>query len=90
MNELGLTRESVRTLTEDVIGSTVQKYIQSLIDKNGLDALMLRAINEELQRNSRSYGESVGRTMTSALEAQVRNFVRDNVAITLRKGDGHD
>lgn len=49
MNELGLTRESVRDLTEQIVATTVEKHIKRLSDEGWVDRLIKSEIDRALQ-----------------------------------------
>ena len=83
MNEMGLTREMVREVTESVVRETVEKHINRLLDDGKVMTALIQAANETLRRESgKQYG---GFTMESlvlrAAKEVTEQFVKDHMRI---------
>lgn len=52
MNELGLTRDRVRGIMEDIIEATVERHAKALVAEGRLEAMLQVQIEKALKENS--------------------------------------
>ena len=69
MNELGLTRESVRDLTEEIVADTVGKHIKRIIEDGSVDRLIKSEIDRALKLSCHSNDDLRNLIINAATDA---------------------
>lgn len=80
MNELGLTRQSIRQLTEEIVLQTVNKKLQEL----DLDRKIQQSIDNHLGQALRGYrgsAEHLRREVVERISAAIAQKIRENVIV---------
>lgn len=80
MNELGLTRESIREMVEEIVGVAIKKHITLLLNSGHVDKAVTEYLNE-LTRESRFHGPTIRSMVREAMEKQVSEFVNSRIRI---------
>lgn len=80
MNELGLTRESVRQLSEQIVTKTVETYMSGLISSGGLDKIVEEAFRSQYRDPKNQY-IGFSETLKQAAKEAADKFVRERVII---------
>lgn len=77
MNELGLTRDSIRKEMQDIIRDVVDKHVSTL----QLDQLLQRAINEAMQKEVKTGTWTTGVTerVKTEIEKQAAKYIKELV-----------
>ena len=83
MNELGLTRDSIREVIEKIVTETVDKHMASLESSGRLNIIVENAFRRKY-KNPNSL-DSFATLVTNAAQESARKFVRDNVHISLNE-----
>ena len=82
MNELGLTRESVRGIMEDIIEATVAKHINSLQSNGFISDIVRREIERMAKCNGSTFRhESIHSLIKSEAKNQIEEFVKNKIRI---------
>ena len=83
MNELGLTREAVRGMMEEIITITVSKHMEKL-KSNDFIAEIIRAelVKMSIDEYSTFRSKSIKDIVCEEAKRQVEEFVKDNLRIT--------
>ena len=86
MNELGLTRENIREIAEDVIKSVVAKHIANLATDGYLDKLVNRELKELVKDTGvgARYRSGIDDYVRRAAEQQVKDYLAENLYIGKR------
>lgn len=84
MNEMGLTRESVRAETLEVVEKTAEKFLNSLLESGQLGRILVRAANEELQKSGR-WAKTLAGYVEDGAKAAARDWIDKNVEIRRSK-----
>lgn len=84
MNEMGLTRESIREETRRVVEETAEKFLRGLLESGKLGEILVGAANRELQQKER-YAKTLGGYVADSAQKAAREWIDDNVEIRGRK-----
>ena len=82
MNELGITRESIREEVRNIVAETVLRYIQSI----PLDEHINKAISKSIQGGPYDFSslkEKVGKEMEKQIAAHLKKVVEKSIKITI-------
>jgi ribosomal protein S14 len=80
MQDLGLTRESIREMVEEIVGVAIKKHITLLLNSGHVDKVVTEYLNE-LTRESRFHGPTIRSMVREATEKQVAEFVNSRIRI---------
>ncbi len=78
MNEMGLTRESVREMVDNIVKETVDKHIASLEDSGKLGRITEEAFQRKYRDPKNGYADFKSLVSGAAAEA-ARKFVAENL-----------
>lgn len=82
MNELGLTRESVRGMMEDLVESIVAKHMRAVPTKELIDKIVCREIEKMAKGGNGQFGKSSIYTMVeSSAKMQIADFIKKKIKI---------
>ena len=82
MNELGLTRESIRSEVEKIVISTVDGHIKTLFEDDRLDSLVKEIVVAELNRSPYSNElPTIRSAIIGMAKEAAKRFVDENVTI---------
>lgn len=81
MNEMGLTRESVREMAERIVTETVDKHMSSLVSSGTLDRIVEAAFQRKYCDPKNGYANFRNLVSNAAVEA-ARKFVEDSLVIS--------
>ena len=82
MNELGLTRETVRGMMEDIVNATVAKHMANLETRGVIQNIVRREIEQLANKGSPSFGRSSIQTMIAdEAKRQIEAFIKARVRI---------
>lgn len=82
MNELGLTRESIREMAHQLIKQEVEKTVNVMASTGVLDRIIHEALDTMLGRSRSRYGgTSVQTIVTNAVTDLANAWVKDNLRI---------
>ena len=84
MNEVGLTRESVREETREIVEKTAEKFLHSLLESGQLGRILVKAANEELQKSTR-WAKTLAGFVEDGARAAGKEWIDANVEIRGRK-----
>lgn len=82
MNELGLTRESIRQLTVEIVTECVVKYIDNMEKSGHFQQIVEKAFDNKYRSNVTHY-ENFRHVLYVAAEHAARDFVNKNISIKL-------
>jgi len=81
MNELGLSREAIRTEMEKIIYSTMSSHLKTLLDKRNIQKL-IREIVEDQFTPKHSYGDNeLKKLILSVAKEEIARFINTNISI---------
>lgn len=83
MNELGLTRESVRQTMEQIVKETIERHMTTLEESGQLDRIIEGAFERKYKDPKMGYGNFQS-LVTDAARAAAHKFVVENVSISLK------
>jgi hypothetical protein len=83
VNELGLTRESVREQAREFVAPIVEAEVRRLIDQGGINEL----VRDCLARMSRERGATLGLSVRDMVRQEAEKAMRDWVAKNVRIGE---
>lgn len=83
MNEMGLTREMVREVTESIVRETVEKHINRILDNGKVLTALIEAANETLRRESDKQfgGFTMEGLVRRAAKEVTEQFVKDHLRV---------
>jgi hypothetical protein len=82
MNELGLTREYIRGICDDIIKDTILKYMSTIVEKDLIDKLVAQEIKVIVSGGNRiSSRSSIQQIVEQEAQAQVKEFIKTNLKI---------
>lgn len=87
MNELGLTRESVRQLVEDIVAKEVKKHINKITFQGMIEQIVERKVNQIVNDCSWNRDAIKGMVVSQA-EKQVGIFVKERLSFDVQKDMG--
>ena len=77
-NELGLTRETIRGIAQQLIEREVEKTAKEMLSNGVLDRLVEKAVNTTLSVN-RYERDALGRLISTAAAEQVKVWLAENL-----------
>ena len=81
MNELGLTRESVRGIMEDIVEKTISKHMANLETSGFIRDIVRREI-QGLAEGKAAFGRDTIRSMVQfEAQKQIKDFIENNLRI---------
>jgi hypothetical protein len=80
MNEMGLTRESIKELAEKIVLETVDKHMESLEKSGKLTTIMREAFDAQYRGKDGHY-DTFGRLMRDEAAKSAREFVKEHIKI---------
>lgn len=80
MNELGLTRDSVRKIAEDIVTKTVDRHMESLVSSGKLNQITEEAFQRKYRDPKYGYAEFKSLISEAAAKA-AKQFVADAVVV---------
>jgi hypothetical protein len=82
INELGLTREYIRGICDDIIKDTILKYMSNIVEKDLIEKLVSQEIKVLASGGGRvSSRYSIQTIVEQEAQAQVKEFVKNNLKI---------
>jgi len=81
MNELGLTRESIRDMVEKIVTDAVNKKMESLESSGGLNRIVEDAFVRKYHDDKRHF-EKFGDVLRNAASKAAEKFIEDHVKIS--------
>lgn len=84
MNEMGLTRESIREETSRIVEKTVERFLSHLMESDQLGSILLRAANKELRAHDR-YAKTMSGYVEDGARAAAKEWIAGNIEIRTRK-----
>lgn len=87
MNELGLSREAVRTEMENIIHDVMEKHFNKMWHEGELTNIVKRIIKDQFQ-SAHHYPSRDGNTLEKMVlrlaEKEVTKFIKDNITVTTK------
>ena len=80
MNELGLTRDSIRTMATEIIEGVVAKHVKHLLD-NGKIGEMVAATIKDIAREGYYDHDSIRSLVLVVAREQLEKFIKDRLII---------
>jgi hypothetical protein len=80
MNELGLTRESIRQLTTEVVTEVVVKYMDNMEKSGNLQRIVEMAFDKKY-RDPNSYYGNFKSVLHRAAEKAANEFIEKNISL---------
>ncbi len=80
MNELGLTRESLRVMAEQIVHDTVNKYVENLVSSGSLGKIVEDAFTR-VYRDPQNRYVGFNEVLRRAASDAAAKFVFENVTI---------
>jgi hypothetical protein len=80
MNEMGLTRESIRDLTVEIVTTEVAKHVNYLLSSGQIEMMVSKTIND-LARENRWDTNSLRSIVLNAAKLQIGEFIKENLVI---------
>jgi tRNA isopentenyl-2-thiomethyl-A-37 hydroxylase MiaE len=80
MNEMGLTREMIRMETLEIVKTTVDKFLQSLLESGRLADLLIAAANKEMRSHDR-YARSLSSYVEEGAARAAREWIKAHLEI---------
>jgi hypothetical protein len=90
MNELGLTRESIRAEVEKIVRETVEKKLKEMVAFDSIDFIVEQAVSREFDNMARKvpWEKNVVRSLIEdASKDAAEAFVEENIKISCREND---
>ena len=85
MNELGLTRQSIKEETTKIVEETVQKELKRLFETDGWIKLVKSAVNDYLKENSYRYTDDKIRNQIHGIAVEeMKNYIIEHVTIGIK------
>lgn len=83
MNELGLTRESVREETIKIITETVDKLVLNMLDNGSFGDIVVKAANKHLYDNrEQAWSKTIQDYISQAAKDAARDWINERITIT--------
>lgn len=79
MQDLGLTRESLREMVEEIVITEVRKYFNGFPNAAHIDRIVASYLNDN--KGTQILGSSMKSMVIKAAEEQVREFVNSRIKI---------
>ena len=80
MNEMGLTRETIREETRRIIQDTAEKFLSQLLETGELGKILVDASHNELRKKER-YPKLLSQYVEDGAKAAAREWISNNVEI---------
>lgn len=87
MNELGLTRNSIREEMKDIIEKTAASHVNRLMEEGGMKEILREALNELVKANGYDR-DPVGNILREEVKKRAAEYVRDSVVFHVRGETG--
>lgn len=81
MNEMGLTRESVRELVEKIVTETVDRHMSALVSSGKLDRIVEYAFQRKYRDPKNGYADFRSLVSSAAADA-AKKFVAESLIIS--------
>ena len=81
MNELGLTREYVRGIVDDVVKEIVGKRLDAVNFQSYIDKIISSELNSLVRETSRYRSEDIRSYVQKAAQEQVSEFIKEHLHI---------
>lgn len=82
MNELGLTRESIREEADKIVASAVEKHVTNLMNQGFLERIVTAKF-DALVRGTSAWGpDKVTQIVVEAAKKETEKFVRDHLRLS--------
>jgi len=81
MNELGLTREVVRTEMEKIVYDTMSKHMSKLFDQTNVTKIVERVVIQQFQTPNVPRENKLKELILRVAQEEVKKFVSQNIQI---------
>jgi len=85
MNELGLTREYVRGLVDDIVRAEVAKRLDSVNIQQYLDRIIVQEIDRLSRGSNRLTGTDIREYVQRAAQEKMKEFITSRVQILTKE-----
>lgn len=82
MNELGLTRDAVRQITEEVVAQVAERKVEALLQEGKLEEMVMRAVAKQMRKSA--YGDPLEQVISQAILTAAKDYIREHVTIEVR------
>jgi len=85
MNEMGLTRESIREETRKIVEEVATKFLNNLLDTGLLGSIIVSAADAELRRANGQWGNKLKDYVQISAKEAAGEWIKENLAFKATK-----
>lgn len=84
MNELGLTRESIREVVREIVTDTVEKHLRNMTSQSEMERIIRDKVNEVVKDN-RWEKDTMRDLIIHVARTEIEKFVASHIKIATQK-----